>query len=171
MSLSIKNRQNLSRYEIGRLGEYSFYKHLDYMFINKKIKYFKWLNKTKESNKPYDFIVIHNNNHKKYLEVKTTKKNFENSIFFTHNELEFLYNSYHDYEIIRIYNKDHRLFMRHSINLDQIVKSKDIKNIYLNKMNQELNKFGLKTTNKIKVDLNLRINKEFFSPPIELKVN
>lgn len=88
----------------GLRGEKSI-KHLLTQFVlEKKITTFTWVNEEQETGLPYDFVITRNDGSVKYVDVKTTKNDFDSNVYFSSNEICFASNQNDsDYSIFRIY--------------------------------------------------------------------
>ncbi len=95
--------------ETGRLGEELIAKYLEKEKFEKKIESFLWENKSRESGLPYDFII----NDNLYIDVKSTRFDFNQYLFFSSQEIEFVLTqnekSYMVYRIFDINNTSKRM--------------------------------------------------------------
>ena len=63
---------------------------------------FEWMNKSRESGLPYDFIL----NQKQYIDVKSTRFDFSQDIVFSNQEIDFVkqQKSEFDYSVYRVFD-------------------------------------------------------------------
>lgn len=71
--------------KIGRSGEELIDNYLSVKRINHE-----WMNKSRESGDPFDFIIYSNKNEQKFVDVKSTPNAFDLPIFFSKSELSFI---------------------------------------------------------------------------------
>lgn len=71
--------------EIGRFGEELVNDYLDKQKAEGLIRGFEWVNKSRESGLPYDFLI----NGGQYVDVKSTDSSFNLPIFFSGEEISF----------------------------------------------------------------------------------
>ena len=87
--------------QIGKKGEELVAEYLEKQKAKGIIRNFIWCNKSRESGMPYDFLI--DNNH--FVDVKSTSYDFNQSIFFSGNEVDFvsqLNNA--NYSVFRIFD-------------------------------------------------------------------
>ena len=87
--------------QIGKKGEELVAEYLEKQKAKGIIRNFVWCNKSRESGMPYDFLI--DNNH--FVDVKSTSYDFNQSIFFSGNEVDFvsqLNNA--NYSVFRIFD-------------------------------------------------------------------
>lgn len=91
---------------VGKKGEELINEYLDKARITKKIKSFEWLNKSKESGLPYDFMINLIEDKKQYIDVKSTRFDFGQNIVFSNQEVEFIHNINDDsqYSVYRVFD-------------------------------------------------------------------
>lgn len=80
----IENAQKLFR-ETGKDGEELIAQYLEKERKAGRIRSFIWENRSKESGLPYDFII----DDKKFVDVKSTRFDFEQYIYFSNAEIDF----------------------------------------------------------------------------------
>lgn len=83
-----KAKRNLAI--IGKKGEELVNAHLERELNAQRISSFVWLNKDKESGLPYDFILNVNCANKQYIDVKSTRFDFNQNIVFSSQEAHFV---------------------------------------------------------------------------------
>jgi hypothetical protein len=88
---------------LGRRGEELIAKHFEIQKQKKLIDHYEWYNKERESGKPYDFHYETKNANTIYLDVKTTKFEFNRKIIFSSQELEHIARHDTSYAIYRVY--------------------------------------------------------------------
>lgn len=87
--------------EIGRAGEELIAEYLDKEKQAGRIKAYIWENKNLESGFPYDFLI----NDNQFVDVKTTNFDFEQYMFFSNEEIEFIAETTeHYYSVFRVYD-------------------------------------------------------------------
>lgn len=72
--------------ETGRKGEELIAEYLEKEKVASRIDSFVWENRSKESGLPYDFII----NGKLFVDVKSTRFNFEQYLYFSDSEIDFI---------------------------------------------------------------------------------
>lgn len=98
--------------EIGRKGEELVNGYFSEQLRNHYIQNYHWTNEESESGKPYDFYLETNDGEIIYLDVKTTRYNFEQKMVFSSQEVRFASESNSKYQIYRIYNSDGGPFLK-----------------------------------------------------------
>ena len=83
-----KAKRNLAL--IGKRGEELVNAHLERELSAQRISSFEWLNKSKESGLPYDFILNDHRANKQYIDVKSTRFDFNQNIVFSSQEANFV---------------------------------------------------------------------------------
>lgn len=87
--------------EIGERGEELIKEYLEKQKEIGNIAQYKWVNKNHESGLPYDFLI----NDKLFVDVKSTDCNFEQSVFFSGDEIEFASSlSKNEYSVFRVFD-------------------------------------------------------------------
>ena len=81
----IENAERLFR-ETGKKGEELIAQYLEREKKAGNIQSYLWANKSKESGLPYDFII----DEKKFVDVKTTRFDFEQYLYFSDAEIDFV---------------------------------------------------------------------------------
>lgn len=76
--------------EIGRAGEELINVYLDKEKMSKKISSFQWMNESRESGKPFDFIVYLTTGEEVYIDVKSTQFKFNQPLLFSDKEIDFI---------------------------------------------------------------------------------
>lgn len=91
--------------ENGRLGENLINHYLEKLKGEGKISSFIWENKSKESYKPFDFVIKPTLLEEKYVDVKSTSYQFNQPAFFSDGEVEFIsYLTRKNYAVYRVYS-------------------------------------------------------------------
>lgn len=90
---------------IGRKGEELINEYLDREKLLKHISSFQWLNASRESGLPFDFIVDHGLSTSKHIDVKSTNFKFEQPIVFSGGEIDFVHcKDYTSYCVYRVFD-------------------------------------------------------------------
>jgi Domain of unknown function (DUF3883) len=76
---------------------------LDSLKSNNQIVHYSWYNKSLEQGLPYDFTIQGNNQNVIHLDVKSTAYKFEQPMFFSGQEIDFI-TGVPNYSIYRVYN-------------------------------------------------------------------
>lgn len=88
-TLDIEKAQE--RFKItGRTGEELINEYLEMQKNENLISSFEWVNKSRESGKPFDFVVNSTVGEEKYIDVKTTQFKFEQPLMFSDGEIDFI---------------------------------------------------------------------------------
>lgn len=91
--------------EIGKLGEEFVAEYFDKLKYDKHIKNYNWVNESSESCYPYDFYYQDLFDNIIYLDVKTTKFDFNQRIIYSNKEIDFAISLPSGcYNIFRVYN-------------------------------------------------------------------
>lgn len=98
--------------EIGREGEELVDRYFSEQLSNHYIQNYCWLNKESESGKPYDFYLETNAGEIIYLDVKTTRYDFEQKMVFSSQEIRFVSECNNRYQIYRIYSNNDNTFLK-----------------------------------------------------------
>lgn len=87
---------------VGKRGEELVNEYLEQLKNMHKVESFEWMNKSKESGLPYDFIL----NQKEYIDVKSTRFDFSQNIVFSNQEIGFVnqQKSAFDYSVYRVFD-------------------------------------------------------------------
>lgn len=87
---------------VGRRGEELVNEYLERMNGVHKIESFEWMNKSRESGLPYDFIL----NKTQYIDVKSTRFDFSQDIVFSNQEVTFVNKQKSDatYYVYRVFD-------------------------------------------------------------------
>lgn len=87
---------------VGKRGEELVNEYLKKLKNMHKVESFEWMNKSKESGLPYDFIL----NQKMYIDVKSTRFDFTQNIVFSYQEVDFAnqQKSDFDYSVYRVFD-------------------------------------------------------------------
>lgn len=91
--------------EIGKQGEELVAEYFNKLKHKEQIINYKWVNESAESGYPYDFYYQDLSDNVIYLDVKTTKFDFDQKIIYSDKEIDFaltIPNNY--YNIYRVYN-------------------------------------------------------------------
>ena len=91
--------------DIGKRGEEFVAEYFDKLKCRKQIVNYNWVNKSSESGYPYDFRYQDLSDNIIYLDVKTTKFDFNQRIIYSNKEIEFARSVPNNcYNIYRVYN-------------------------------------------------------------------
>lgn len=89
--------------EIGKKGEELVASFLDKQKHKGRIQSYIWENQSRESGSPYDFVV----NEEEFVDVKSTRFNFEQYIFYSNQEIEFATTKdVSHYTVFRVFDLD-----------------------------------------------------------------
>lgn len=90
--------------ETGRTGEELVNIYLEKQKQKSKIASFEWMNKSRESGKPFDFIVRPTSSEEQFVDVKSTQFKFELPLLFSDNEIDFIKTLLESkYSVYRVY--------------------------------------------------------------------
>lgn len=98
---------------IGRKGEELVNAYFEKQLEKKQIDNFNWVNKEKESGKPYDFTFQALDGEIFYLDVKTTNYGFKQKMIFSSQEIDFVNDCVNKYCIYRVYSDDNNKNIKH----------------------------------------------------------
>lgn len=73
----------------------------------KRIGSFEWMNKSRESGLPYDFVIQSVCSVKQFIDVKSTRFDFKQSIIFSSQEIAFVHNCANavaEYAVYRVFD-------------------------------------------------------------------
>lgn len=92
--------------EIGRKGEKLVAEYLEKQKSDGIISSFVWMNSNTESGNPFDFIIDKNLSTELYVDVKSTRFNFNQYLYFSDEEVKFINNLNNDesYSVYRVYD-------------------------------------------------------------------
>lgn len=91
--------------ERGKIGEELINTYLEKMKSEKKIIDFTWMNKSRESYKPFDFVVNTEQVKENFIDVKTTSYKFEQPAVFSESEIDFVTKQIErNYSVYRVYS-------------------------------------------------------------------
>ena len=76
--------------ETGRSGEELINVYLEKQKSENQISSFEWVNKSRESGKPFDFIVCSTIGDECYVDVKSTQFKFQQPLLFSDSEIDFI---------------------------------------------------------------------------------
>ena len=95
-----KARRNMAL--VGKRGEELVNEYLEQLKNLHQVESFEWMNKSRESGLPYDFIL----NEKQYIDVKSTRFDFSQNIVFSNQEIGFVnqQKSDFDYSVYRVFD-------------------------------------------------------------------
>lgn len=93
--------------QTGKIGEELIFRYLSEQKVKSKIKDFSWMNQSRESGLPYDFRITQNDNKERFVDVKTTRFNFESPLVFSSQETSFITHENVLYSVYRTYNIAH----------------------------------------------------------------
>lgn len=87
---------------VGKKGEELVNEYFEQLKSLHKVESFEWMNKSRESGFPYDFIL----NKKQYIDVKSTRFDFAQNIVFSYQEVGFVNQQKSDsaYSVYRVFN-------------------------------------------------------------------
>lgn len=90
---------------IGRTGEELINQYLEREQSLRHISYFQWMNASRETGLPFDFIIDAGLSTSRHIDVKSTNFRFEQPIVFSGGEIDFIHSSdYADYRIYRVFD-------------------------------------------------------------------
>lgn len=90
---------------IGRQGEELVAIYLDKELHAHHISYFQWVNSSRETGLPYDFVIDEGLSTSCHIDVKSTNFKFAQPIVFSNNEIDFIQGKdYTNYQVYRLYN-------------------------------------------------------------------
>jgi hypothetical protein len=172
-SNAISTRKKPRRYDIekaqqlfqkmGRDGEELVNNYLEKEKFYNNIQNFNWVNKNSESGLPFDFEIINNNGKLIYSDAKSTSYKFEQKIFFSSQELQFIYQN-SNYLIHRVFNLREEPKLKICNNIES-VSHNFIKE--LNIFSQKINQNGL-LFNSMKISINPALASLRFNNEVEL---
>ena len=87
---------------VGKRGEELVNEYLEQLMNLHQVESFEWMNISRESGLPYDFIL----NEKQYIDVKSTRFDFSQNIVFSNQEVGFVnqQKSDFDYSVYRVFD-------------------------------------------------------------------
>ena len=106
------DRANSLFREIGKEGEELVDRFFAKQLKKNYIQNYCWMNKDFESGKPYDFYFEMNNGEIIYLDVKTTRYDFEQKMVFSNQEIQFVSKTNNKYHIYRVYSSEGNIFLK-----------------------------------------------------------
>lgn len=91
---------------VGKQGEELVNEYLEGLKSAKELDHFEWMNKSRESGLPYDFILYGTSDMQQYVDVKSTKFDFSQSIVFSNQEVEFAnqFSAETNYSVYRVFD-------------------------------------------------------------------
>lgn len=92
---------------IGKKGEELINEYLGHELAANRISSFEWMNKSRESGLPYDFVILPVNSVKQFIDVKSTRFDFKQSIIFSSQEIAFVHNCANavaEYAVYRVFD-------------------------------------------------------------------
>lgn len=92
---------------IGKKGEELINEYLGHELAANRISSFEWMNKSRESGLPYDFVIRPVNSVKQFIDVKSTRFDFKQSIIFSSQEIAFVHNCANavaEYAVYRVFD-------------------------------------------------------------------
>lgn len=126
---------------IGKKGEELINEYLGHELAANRICSFEWMNKSRESGLPYDFVIQSVSSVKQFIDVKSTRFDFKQSIIFSSQEIAFVQNCLTieetGYTVYRVFN------MVENSGLFSICN--DCKN-YMNNINADIERFKERIT-------------------------
>ncbi|MDE6191859.1 MAG: DUF3883 domain-containing protein [Muribaculum sp.] len=90
--------------DTGQNGEKLVCEYLDKLRFKSDIIDFSWMNQSRESGLPYDFKIIQNDKSERFVDVKTTRFNFDTPMVFSSQETSFITNEPIIYSVYRTYD-------------------------------------------------------------------
>lgn len=91
--------------QIGRFGEELVNEYLDRECAAEHIKSYQWMNSSRESGLPFDFIVSSDSLASLHIDVKTTQFGYNQPIIFSDNEIRFISDCGRDtYQVYRVFD-------------------------------------------------------------------
>lgn len=106
---------------IGKKGEERIAMYFEQLKISGQIRDYCWMNQSRESYFPYDFEVITQDNNRLFTDVKSTNYRFEQKVYFSKQELEFISSVPNQYLLQRVYNLEEQAYLRECYNMNIIV--------------------------------------------------
>lgn len=94
--------------KIGKEGESLIAEYLEREKLAKKISSYRWMNKNHESGEPFDFIIDEHLSSENFIDVKSTRFDFNHHIFFSDSEAQFIndLSQYKKYSVYRLFEMD-----------------------------------------------------------------
>ena len=94
--------------KIGREGESLIAEYLEKEKTAKRIISYRWMNKNYETGDPFDFIIDESLSSEKFIDVKSTRFDFNQHIFFSDSEVKFINDLSKDdkYSVFRLFDMD-----------------------------------------------------------------
>ena len=92
---------------IGKKGEELINEYLGHELAANRISSFEWMNKSRESGLPYDFVIRSVSSVKQFIDVKSTRFDFKQSIIFSSQEIAFVHNyanAVAEYAVYRVFD-------------------------------------------------------------------
>ena len=95
--------------EIGQKGEHLVAEYLSKQKAGGVITSFDWMNQSRESGLPFDFII----NGSSFVDVKSTSFDFEQYVYFSNQEVEFASKQKDNYSVYRVFGmRDSEAYMK-----------------------------------------------------------
>ncbi len=94
--------------QIGKEGEQLIAEYLEKQKLANQISSYQWMNKQRESGAPFDFIVNEGLTDEHFVDVKSTRFDFEQYLYFSDDEIKFVNQIDADtkYSVYRIFDMD-----------------------------------------------------------------
>lgn len=94
--------------QIGKEGEQLIAEYLERQKLANQISSYRWMNNQRESGAPFDFIVNEGLADEYFVDVKSTRFDFEQYLYFSDDEIKFVNSIGADtkYSVYRIFNMD-----------------------------------------------------------------
>ena len=94
--------------EVGRKGEEMVAEYLERQKNAHIIESYEWRNASKESGDPFDFVINPNRSSEQFVDVKATRFDFEQFLYYSDDEIKFVYDLADDrkYAVYRVYNME-----------------------------------------------------------------
>ena len=92
---------------IGKKGEALINEYLGHELAANRISSFEWMNKSRESGLPYDFVIRSVGSIKQFIDVKSARFDFKQSIIFSSQEIAFVHNyanAVAEYAVYRVFD-------------------------------------------------------------------
>lgn len=93
---------------IGREGENLIADYLEKQKYAKIIESFRWMNKDRESGEPFDFIINEDLSSMQYIDVKATRFDFNQYVYYSEEEIKFVseLNNNDKYAMYRVFDME-----------------------------------------------------------------
>lgn len=94
--------------KIGKEGESLIAEYLEKEKVANRIKSYRWMNKNYETGEPFDFIVDESFATETFIDVKSTRFDFDQHVFFSDSEVNFIncLSTEDKYSVYRLFDMD-----------------------------------------------------------------